>query len=128
MLPGGSGSIDTIIVQINVFLPLAILLGTIYTIRSSGGRRSVNIVTLIASLQIFVFFGLIFYSKQGMFTPFVCWAVAAASQRYRLRLWQVILVIAFGFYAVTELSPGSASWSPVLAGARSYACVPRGNP
>jgi len=105
LLPGGSGSIATIIVQINVFLPLAILLGTIYTIRSSGGRRSVNIVTLIASLQIFVFFGLIFYSKQGMFTPFVCWAVAAASQRYRLRLWQVILVIAFVFYSVTELSP-----------------------
>jgi hypothetical protein len=105
LLPGGSGSISNIIVQINVFLPLAILLGTIYTIRSSGGRRSVNIVTIIAALQIFVFFGLIFYSKQGMFTPIVCWGVAAASQRYRLRLWQVILVIAFGFYAVTELSP-----------------------
>jgi hypothetical protein len=104
-LPGGSGSISNIIVQINVFLPLSILLGTIYTIRSSGGRRSVNIVTFIASLQIFVFFGLISYSKQGMLTPIVCWAVAAASQRYRLRLWQVILVIAFGFYSVTELSP-----------------------
>ena len=104
-LPGGSGSISNIIVQINVFLPLAILLGTIYTIRSSGGRRSVNIVTLIASLQIFIFFGLINYSKQGMFTPIVCWGVAAASQRYRLRLWQLILVFAFGFYAVTELSP-----------------------
>jgi hypothetical protein len=105
ILPGGSGSISNIIVQINVFLPLAILLGTIYTIRSSGGRRSVNIVTFLASLQLFVFFGLIAYSKQGMFTPFVCWGIAAASQRYRLRLWQVILVIAFGLYAVTELSP-----------------------
>jgi hypothetical protein len=104
-LPGGSGSISNIIVQINVFLPLAILLGTIYTIRSSGGKQSVNIVTIIASLQIFVFYGLISYSKQGMLTPIVCWGVAAASQRYRLRLWQVILVIAFGFYAVTELSP-----------------------
>ncbi|HXP10089.1 MAG TPA: hypothetical protein VN828_16410, partial [Acidobacteriaceae bacterium] len=95
LLPGGSGSISNIIVQINVFLPLAILLGTIHTIRSSGGRRSVNIVTFLAALQLFVFFGLIAYSKQGMFTPFVCWGVAAASQRYRLRFWQVLLVIAF---------------------------------
>lgn len=104
-LPGGSGSITSIILQVNVFLPLAILLGTIYTIRSSGGTRSVNIVTLIASLQIFVFYGLIDYSKQGMFTPIACWGIAAASQRYRLRPWQVILVAGFAVYAVTILSP-----------------------
>lgn len=105
ILPGGSGSISSIIVQENVFLPLAILLGTIYTIRSSGGTRSVNIVTLIASLQIFVFFGLISYSKQGMFTPIACWGIAAASQRYRLRIWQVILLIGFAVYSVMILSP-----------------------
>jgi hypothetical protein len=104
-LPGGSGSISNIIVQINVFLPLAILLGTIHTIRSSGGKHSVNIVTLIASIQIFAFYGLIGYSKQGMLTPIVCWGVAAASQRYRLTLSQVVLLIAFAFYAVTQLSP-----------------------
>jgi len=105
ILPGGSGSITSIIVQVNVFLPLAILLGTIYTIRSSGGTRSVNIVTIIASLQIFVFYGLIAYSKQGMFTPITCWGVAAASQRYRLRTWQIILLGAFAVYGVMILSP-----------------------
>lgn len=104
-LPGGSGSITSIILQVNVFLPLAILLGTIYTIRSSGGTRSVNIVTLIASLQIFIFYGLIAYSKQGMFTPITCWGIAAASQRYRLRIWQVILLAGFAVYAVTILAP-----------------------
>src|ERR1700744_2228164 len=45
LLPGGSGNISNIILQINVFLPLAILLGTIPPIRSSGGRRSLKIVT-----------------------------------------------------------------------------------
>ncbi|HEY4010197.1 MAG TPA: hypothetical protein VGM11_08620 [Acidobacteriaceae bacterium] len=104
-LPGGSGSISTIIIQLNVFLPLSILLGTIHSIRSSGGRRSVNVISLLAALQIFVFFGLIGYSKQGMFTPIVCWGIAAASQRYRLRLWQIVLLIAFSVYAVMVLSP-----------------------
>ncbi len=103
-LPSGSGSISSIIVQINVFLPMAMLVGTIHTIRSSGGRRSLNLVTLIAGTQMFVFYGLIGFSKQGMFTPVVCWGIAAASQRYRLRLWQAALLIAFGLYSVTILS------------------------
>jgi hypothetical protein len=105
LLPGGSGTLVNIINQENIFLPLAVLLGTVHTIRISGGRRSVNVVTLISGTLIFVFGGLISYSKQGMFTPFVCWAVAAASQRYRLRPWQVGLLIGFCIYSVTILSP-----------------------
>jgi hypothetical protein len=104
-LPGGSGSVSNIIVQLNVFLPLSILIGTIHVIRSSGGRRSVNVVTLVASLQYFVLFGLLGYSKQGMFTPIVCWGIAAASQRYRMRPWQIALVGGFGLYAVMVLTP-----------------------
>jgi hypothetical protein len=104
-LPGGNGSLVAIINQINIFLPLSILLGTVYVIQSSGGRRSVNVVTLVAALLIFVFGGLLTYSKQGMFTPIVCWGVAAASQRYRLRAWQVGLLLAFSIYSVTILSP-----------------------
>lgn len=106
-LPGGSGTISSIIVQINVFLPLAILLGTIHAIRSSGGTRSVNVVTILASLQIFVFYGLMNFSKQGMFTPVVCWGVAAASQRYRLRLGTIVLLLAFAIYSVVVLAPMS---------------------
>jgi len=103
-LPGGSGTLNSIIVQENVFLPLAILLGTVYTIRRSGGRRSVNVVTAIASVAMFTF-GLISYSKQAMFTPFVCWLVAAASQRYRLRPGQLLLLAGFSVYSVMILSP-----------------------
>ena len=106
-LPGGSGSVASIILQLNIFLPISILLGTIYTIRTSGGTRSVNPVTLFASIQMFVFYGLIGFSKQGLLTPIVCWGVAAASQRYRLRLWQVVLLIAFGIYSVMVLGPMS---------------------
>jgi hypothetical protein len=40
-----------------------------------------------------------------MFTPIICWAVAAASQRYRLSFRQIIFLIAFAIYSVTVLSP-----------------------
>ncbi len=104
-LPHGNGSLVNILNQENVFLPLCVLLGTIHTIRISGGRRSVSILTFLASGLMFFFGGLISYSKQGMFTPIVCWGIAAASQRYRLRGWQVVLLAAFAVYSVEILSP-----------------------
>lgn len=104
-LPHGNGSISNILVQENVFLPVCILLGTIHTIRTSGGRRSVNLLTFVASAMIFIQGGLIAYSKQGMFTPIVCWGVAAASQRFRLRAWQLLLLAAFTVFSVEMLAP-----------------------
>ena len=104
-LPHGNGSLVSIINQENVFLPVCILLGTIHTIRTTGGRRSVSLLTFVASALIFVYGGLISYSKQGMLTPIVCWGIAAASQRYRLRRWQVLLLLAFAVYAVEMLTP-----------------------
>lgn len=104
-LPHGNGSFMSIVNQENVFLPIAILLGTVYTIRSSGGRRSVSLLTTVCGALIFVYGGLIAYSKQGMFTPIVCWGVAAASQRYRLRRSQLVALGAFAVYSVMVLSP-----------------------
>lgn len=104
-LPHGNGSLVNIINQENFFLPVCILLGTIHTIRTTGGRRSVSLLTFAAMALIFVFGGLIGYSKQGMFTPIVCWGVAASSQRYRLRVWQMILLAAFAAYSVEILTP-----------------------
>lgn len=106
-LPHGNGNLVNIINQVNVFLPIAIILGTVHTIRTSGGRRSVSILTTFCGGLIFVFGGLVNYSKQGMFTPIVCWGVAAASQRYRLRRWQVALLAGFCVFSVMVLGPFS---------------------
>lgn len=104
-MPHGNGSFVNILNQVNVFLPLAIVLGTIHTIRLSGGRRSVSVLTALCAGLIFVYGGLIGYSKQAMFTPIVCWVAAAASQRFRLRFWQLALLAGFAVYSVTILSP-----------------------
>ncbi|WP_348269559.1 hypothetical protein P8936_13980 [Edaphobacter paludis] len=87
VLPRQQGSVLSALNQVNQFLPLAIILGTIAQIRKSGGKSSLSLPALLAGTIVFTF-GLISFSKQGMFTPPLCWLIAAASQRYRISLYQ----------------------------------------
>ncbi|MEO6815249.1 MAG: hypothetical protein ABI177_00990 [Edaphobacter sp.] len=102
-VPHGNGSILSAFSQVNGFLPLAVILGVIYEIRKSGGTRSVNLPVLISGGATF-FVGLVSFSKNGMFTPLLCWMVAAASQRYRLSAYKIIglasIVLFMGYYLV----------------------------
>jgi hypothetical protein len=95
--PHTEGSFLSALAQVNRFLPMAVILGVVHEVRKSGGTRSVNLAALIAGLAIFAG-GIATYSKEGIFTPLLCWLIAAASQRYRLSLFQVaagVLVILF---------------------------------
>ncbi len=83
------GSILSALNQLNFFLQLSIILGTIYQIRKSGGRSSLNFPVFISGAAIFAA-GVVGFSKQGMFTPMLCWLVAACSQRYKISLYQFI--------------------------------------
>jgi hypothetical protein len=101
-----NGSFFSAFQQLNAFLPLAIVLGVVYKVRASGGKRSFNLAALL-SLIISFFFGVVSYSKQGMFTPFVCWFIAAASQRYKVSVVQIggiLLAIAFVTYYLVPYS------------------------
>ena len=89
LVPSGNGSLLTAINHINFFYPVATILGTLVVIRSSGGRRSIGFVNGVA-IAMQLFSGFTGFSKQAMFTPLVCWAIAAAS--LRLRLTRVRLV------------------------------------
>jgi len=75
--------------QLNHFFELAIILGVIHTIRRSGGTRSVNLPILLSGGFLFAS-GILGYSKEGIITPFLCWAIAAASQRYRVSRSQIV--------------------------------------
>jgi hypothetical protein len=105
-VPHEGGSILSALNQLNGFLPLAVILGVIYEIRKSGGTRSINLPVVIAGSTIF-FLGLFGFSKQGMFTPLLCWIIAAASQRYRLSLYKALGLLAIIFYMVVYLVPYS---------------------
>lgn len=108
---GGSGSVISALTQLNRFLPMAIILGVIHTIRRSGGTRSINLPILISGGVLFAS-GILGFSKEGIITPFLCWTIAAASQRYRVTRTQIVggfLTILFVFqYLVPYAQYGRA--------------------
>jgi len=103
VIPHQAGSLISAVNQLNAFIPLAIILGTIAQIRRSNGTSSVNLPVLLAMGVLFVM-GLVGFSKQAMFTPPLCWLIAAASQRYRISLYQglgfVLAMVFMGYYLV----------------------------
>lgn len=105
-VPHGNGSLLSSLSQLNGFLPLAIILGVIYEIRQSGGTRTVNVPVLVSGFTI-LFLGLISYSKQGIFTPILCWALAAASQRFRFSVYKIIAILGMLLFAGYYLVPFS---------------------
>ena len=106
VVPFEGGTILSALNQLNHFLEISIILGVIYQIRKSGGTSSMNLPVLISMVAAFVF-GILVFSKQGMFTPFVCWIMAAASQRYRISFFQAVSFVLFAVFTVYYLVPYS---------------------
>lgn len=106
LLPHENGSLLSSLSQLNGFLPLAMILGVIYEIRESGGTRTVNIPVLVSGCSLF-FLGIISYSKQGIFTPLLCWALAAASQRFKFSVFKIITLLGIFLFAGYYLVPFS---------------------
>jgi len=105
-VPGGNGTVLSALSQINRFLPLAVMLGVLNTNRRSGGTRSVNLPVLVSAGFMFTI-GLLNFSKEGMFTPFVCWLLAASSQRYKISRFQLCGVFFVAFFVFYYLVPYS---------------------
>jgi hypothetical protein len=106
IVPKGTGTLLSALSQVDRFLPMAIVLGVIHTIRRSGGTRSVNLFVLIAIAFSFVQ-GVLQYTKEGMITPFVCWLLPAAVYRYKVSVPQVAGGILFTFFLFQYLVPYS---------------------
>ncbi len=89
---------------VNYFLPLSILLGTIAAVRNSGGRRSTTPLTL-AVLAVSTYWGLLSFSKQGMFSPFVCWLLGIAWARFQLGFRHLVTIAVFAAIAQGWMVP-----------------------
>jgi hypothetical protein len=106
LIPLGNGTVLSALNQLNRFLHMAIILGVINSIRRSGGTRSVNFPVLLSAGVMF-FFGALGYSKEGMFTPFVCWLLAIASQRYKISRPQLVGAVVFAIFMFRYMVPYS---------------------
>jgi hypothetical protein len=93
-----SGTVFSALNQINKFIPLGLILGVTYTIKSSGGRRFLNSTVAVGTILSIILFGIIGTSKQGLFEPIACVMIAAGALRYRFSIGQVLtFVLGMGF-------------------------------
>ncbi len=108
----GTGTALSAIFQVNRFCELAIILGVTNTIRLSGGRRSVNIPVLLSSATLLILGGLFGFSKEGFFTPIICWGLAAGAQRFRMSTPKLVtlglLMLFLTYYLVPYSQYGRA--------------------
>jgi hypothetical protein len=96
-----SGTVLSALSQVNQFVPLGLILGVTYTIRSSGGRRFLNSYVTVSALASILVYGIVSTSKQGFFLPIACVMIAAAAQRYQFSTGQVVafaISMVFTFY------------------------------
>ena len=82
------GSFLSAISQLNRFYQMAIIIGTLHIIRKTGGSSAFS-VAVITYVAVSAGLGALSFSKEGMFTPFLCWLVAASSMRFNVRLYQI---------------------------------------
>ncbi len=101
---GFTGAILHGLAIVNYFLPLSILLGTIAAVRNSGGQRSTNPLTL-AVLGYATYGGILSFSKQGMFSPFLCWVLGLAWSRFQLRVRHIVTIAVFAIVAQGWMVP-----------------------
>jgi hypothetical protein len=106
LVPMEPGGVLSALLQLNRFLLMAMFLGVIHTIRRSGGTSSISLPVLIAGGVAFLM-GVLGFSKEGMITPFLCWLVAAASQRYKVSLNQIAGILLLTFFIFEYLVPYS---------------------
>lgn len=104
--PPKDGTILSALQQVDRFLPMALIIGVIYQIRKTGGRSTINLPVLLSFSILFVH-GVLGFTKEGMFTPFFCWLVAACSMRYRISLIQILCGLFIGLFLFQYLVPYS---------------------
>jgi hypothetical protein len=104
VVPAGNGSVLSALNQVNRFFPLAAVLGVINAIRRSGGTRSISLPVIIATSLMFAV-GAVGFSKEGMFVPFACWILAAASQSYKLSRTQIFVMLLGTIFVFRYLVP-----------------------
>lgn len=105
LLGPSAAALESAFAQLNYLVPLGIIIGTMYEIRHSGGRRSANMFMIVGGAYSVITGGIIGFSKQGLFTAPLCWLLPVCVMRYRLSARQFILTGAALFYAFYFLVP-----------------------
>jgi hypothetical protein len=107
-LLGRSGAwLSTAFAQLDLLIPLGIVIGVMNEIRRSGGTRSLNLSVALVAIYYFVVYGVLVFSKQGMLIPLYCWLVPVCAMRFRLSALQAFSCLLVVFVIFQYLVPYS---------------------
>ncbi len=104
--PGGAGAVGTILAQINIALPLCVIIGVYQKVRQTNGRQSFNWPSFLA-FAYSTYIGLAAFSKEGIFGSAAAWLVAAAAGRVRFGVIKAMVVVSLAVASVYVLVPYS---------------------
>lgn len=91
----------------SAFISVTILLVVYQVTRASGGMRCFHPVALASWVYMTGYYGILHFSKQGLFAPSVAWAVAAVAGGYRISFRRLVVVGATATIAAALLTPYS---------------------
>lgn len=91
----------------SAFVSVSILLMVYQVCKATGGARSYHPVALMSLLYMTGYYGILHYSKQGLFVPSVAWAIAAIAGGYRISFSRLVVTGAIAAVAVSLLTPYS---------------------
>lgn len=101
---GGNGSFTSFLMQANRFPLLTIVLGIIYTVYRTSGKRSVS-GPLLGMIFYSAIGGILSFSKEQLISPFFTWAVTMALVGFQLN-WKHLVMFGVGtFVLLTYLVP-----------------------
>lgn len=101
-----AGSFSSALHQLNYLPRMALIFAIIYELNRSGGKRTTNWIFWLAGFFLFIF-GIIEFSKEGMFTVPFTWLLTAILYRFRFSWKQILTLIVFAIFAEFILIPFS---------------------
>ena len=93
--------------QVNLFLPLSVLILAYARTKETDGKRSFSILAFLIWAYSTLAWGVFAFSKQGMFLPSAVWAIGALVAGYRTSIKKLLLVVTGAIFAVSVLTPVS---------------------
>jgi hypothetical protein len=104
VLPNG---LVTMFNQVNNFLPFAVMLPVYNRAKQTDGVSTFSWAAFAAWAYTTVVFGLLTFSKQGIFECSAAWALAACAAGYRIGKVRLVVTIVIATVAVAILTPFS---------------------
>jgi hypothetical protein len=104
---GQNGTFGSFLIQANRFPMLTFVLGVIYTVHRTNGRRSMS-WPLLGMILYFSLGALFTFSKEQLLAPLFAWAITAALLQYRLHWINVVAMGVGTFLVVTYMIPYAA--------------------